>query len=343
MNDSAGGFDRRTRYVLFALAGILFLGVLPALSSAPARAQDPRVDRALERAGRLAKNRRTDAAFRELERAFRRAPTERRLVAALSSLALPDGPSTAAPQRSRERARVERLRALLETVPASAEDAVRRSVALSHASAIALLGNHRDAIDEIARAQHTYDPEASRVMRAIAALAIARDDLESAELALDTARRADGTDLALLVEIGRLALARGRPESAVIVFREALTRDPQSASVRRALAGAVLQSGDPSQAAALFRTLAEEEPSSARAHLDLSRALLEGRRYDRASRAARRALELDAADPEPAIVLGTALARLRRTADARAAFEEALRRRPGEPRAESALEALRTP
>jgi Flp pilus assembly protein TadD len=325
--------------------------LLAALSTPGVSAAQPRdrTERVLARAEALIARDRARAAERLLTRALNRSPTDPRLACRLASLWIPasaeEASSITPQQRARVIAAIEALRRADHRptgAPTPTPEAAAQACELARLErwGEAIVGDHRASIDELAERTDRLDPAAAQMLAELAALAVRRDDLASAEVAVLAARRAAPADPILIRELALVQLARGRATDAVALLRGWLTHDPHDRESRRHLGGALLQAGRPGEAMHAFAMLAADAPDDASLQLALATAALEAGQAARAERAARRAAELDPADADATLVHAATLLALDRREEAERAYRETLRRRPNDPRARAALESL---
>lgn len=212
----------------------------------------------------------------------------------------------------------------------------RRAAAVALAAALAL------AAGGILATVHRADAQADRVRTLVerAARAVRDRDLEAARRFVGEAARLAPTPDRLR-DLGAVELARGDTEAALRAFAEAARRAPDDLDAQRDHAGALLAAGRGAEAVRVLTDVRAACPEAPRCALDLARAALEAGRAELALAAAEDALGgSPAGDPEPAWLVGRARAALGDRDGARAAFREVLARRPGDPRATRALEAL---
>lgn len=207
---------------------------------------------------------------------------------------------------------------------------------------MAVGGDFAGAVDLLTRACGRLDARSSRVLRALARIAIEDSRLQLADAALDGARQCDSASVDPLWELAIVRLARGRPDEAVTFMREVVQRQPGNADALLDLAGALLAAGETASAVHLYADLANRCQDAVQCELNWARAALEARAFDVGIAAAERAqARTSERDPEPSLVLGSIHVARGATRDAEAAFREALRRAPGNPRAAEALRGLR--
>ncbi len=296
--------------------------------------------RAIRRAQQATERGRAGRGWSLLERAARRAADDDGRIPIALGAALPVDPVE--PDET-WRARAARARDLLETFLAAApEDPDADRAARLRSWALALAGDHEQAIERAAAAVGLQDRPASELLRRLATLAVVRGDLPAARRALLAAHRAMPQDNGVLSDLGAVELALGRPRAAMERFARILGRRPQDLEARRDLAGALVAAGRPEAAVEVLERAAERHPDAVDLWLELSHAAREAGDGAAAERAARAAIRhLEGSDGRGHTALGFALLELGRATDAGSAFEEALRRDPSEARARQGLSALR--
>jgi tetratricopeptide (TPR) repeat protein len=288
---------------------------------------------------------RTGRAVRTLRASLRRTPGEIRLVRRVADLTIPPAVSDALRSPSADvLADAAALVSAIEALVASDAQLDAESRAWCERTrrwARALAGEHGGAIDESARAAGLQDTASAAELVRLAALAIVRDDLASAERALEAAHRALPQDVAITADLATVHVARGRPDRAVPLYESALGRSPGDVDLVLDLAGARIASADVDGAIALLTRLASRA-EDVRADLALAQAYLTSGRASSAIEPARRALARSADDDaRAALTLGDALSATGSDAEAIAAYEEALRRAPRSARARAGIEAVR--
>lgn len=306
------------------------------LLSTPCAAQPDAVGRLLERAESLEERGRQRQAWRMRMRASERAePDDPRAAVALGRMLPVAGPIE--PPWDERAADVEaKLGRYIESV--NRPDAEARRL---HAWARALSGELSDGIARAIAAIGLQDRAGADGLRALAALAVAQEDLAAARTALEAAVRAFPQDNDILGDLGAVELAMGRPDDAAERFARILGRQPTDLAARRDLAGALVAAGRPDAALELLRAALRAHPDDADLRLETSYAALEAGAPQTAQTAAEAAIaHLEPNDPRGHVALGAALAAQRRRAPAIAAYREALRRAPNDARARRGLDAL---
>lgn len=135
-----------------------------------------------------------------------------------------------------------------------------------------------------------------------AELALARNDLQTAEAELQRALALDPQSTNAHIMLGRLYTSRGQPAAAAEQFRAAIQNQSTDPVVHRQLGEALLQIGNPAAATQSFQRAIELAPNSHEAYHGLATAHLAQGRLDAAAEAEQRALELAGGNYTLAIV-----------------------------------------
>lgn len=330
---------------------VLALGSLVAL--AHARAQEDaraatRMEAAAKRAERvLAESERelrrghVERAMKRLARGLSREPSPR-LALRYAELALPFSGALGADVDARVRL-AEPLHALLPRVDLSAiEREGARQLLLHGAYAALLVGDDEGGIVLLLQAGRLQDPATVAALRALAAVATRREQLELAEQLLAMARQYLPQDLELARELALVSLARGEGRAAVTLLEERFAVEPHASSARRDLAYALVAVGRADDALVLFSDVRDACMRNAGCALEAARSALEAGEPAQALDYARAVLaersELDAM-----FVIAEAHVQRGELEEAKHAYADVLRVQPDSVRAKLALEQLTSP
>jgi predicted Zn-dependent protease len=208
---------------------------------------------------------------------------------------------------------------------------------LRRAWAEAQLGLAEPAVQRI-MALGPPDAERVRWVRAVASIAIARDDLGTAERALAWVFACCAEDPHATTDLALLRIVRGKPREAVPLLQRRLAAAPDDLDTRRNLASALRAAGVPGEAHAVLEAARDACDAEDGCALDAARALLEMGDPNAASARLRSGRVSDRVQ----LWLLRADARLG-SGDLRGAeraYAEVLTLAPGHPRATEALKAL---
>lgn len=215
---------------------------------------------------------------------------------------------------------------------AEAEAAVLPLANAGNADALILLGRlYRTAgrLDEAERAlQRAFEVAPGRpdLHEERAAVALARNDLVTAEAALKQALRIDEGRTSAHITLGQLYAERlDQPEAAAEQLRAAARLEPDNANAQRWLGEALLQLGDPEAAASAFQRALDASPGDYVARHGLAQAFLAQDRLGQAAQEEQRALADSNGTFVPALIgMGNIAQRLGRFDEAQAHYTAAL-------------------
>lgn len=321
--------------------GLLLLGTLsPGSTRAETAHAERRTLAVLEAIDRDLQAGRRERARSRVESALARSG-DVRLAARYGELLLPfEAARGSASVRALEPAAVQLARAFTRLDETTADRATLRRARLHGAFALTIVGNYDDALALVYAAGELQDATTVACLRAIAAVAAQRGDLERAEQALAAARQYMLQDRAVMAELGAIQLARGKSREALTVLGERFAIEPSSLSARRDLAYALLASGRAADALSLLEAERDDCQRDPGCALEAARAALEADRPDRARAFAERRLALIAGDVDALFIVGDAYVREGSLEKARAAYAAVLRTQPESARAKQAIEQL---
>ncbi len=277
---------------------------------------------------------------RKLARVLERSPNDAGALVALVQLLAPADPERLSRAAS---AADDAAKKLLDVViRADAQGLAltpqqRHTLELRRAWAEAQLGHAEPAVQRI-MALGPPDAESVRWVRAVASVAIAREDLRAAEHALVRVFACCAEDPNAAVDLAMLRIARGKPREAIPLLQRRLAAVPDDLDARRNLASALRAAGVPAEAHALLEAARDACDAEDGCVLDAARALLE--MGDPAAASAR--LRSGRVSDRVQLWLLRADARLG-SGDLRGAeraYAEVLTLAPGHPRATEALKVL---
>ncbi len=332
-----------------AAIGICLLLGTSAMASATPSAASARRTAAnatlVTRAERLLARGRSGPAIALLRRAYARAPSlmlAHKLGAALwpEQGQMLDVKASAREQQSLSK-RAHELMQLVDALPLATgadEQAVLRELWRRRASAQAWLGDLSGAIASLQERGTRDDDESARGLRRVAALAVQRDDLIAAELALLTARNFSPAATELSTDLAAVLLAQGRADESIPLWQERLKRDQNDLDARRDLAGALLGAGRGAEALQLLEAARAACDAAKNCAIEAARVALELGEPRKAI--ARLTGHFHADYVEAQFVLADAHARLGEAERAREAYARILEQRPGNLRARDNLRAL---
>ena len=219
---------------------------------------------------------------------------------------------------------------------ASAEAGYREVVAANpgHVDALHFLGviayqrgEHREAVEWIARALSRYDgnvPAHTNLGKAYQALG----ELERAIACFRRALELAPDYFEAHLQLAQAHASRGDSGNALASYQAALARAPEDAALRNTLGNAFDDLGEPEQAVACFRSAIALQPDFADAHCDLGTALKSLNRLDEAAASYREALRLKPDHLHAHFNLGIVLRDRHRPDEAIACFKRAIELQP---------------
>lgn len=327
----------------WTLAVVCALGVA-LMCVQPVAAKSARLEVMLTRAQWLADRGQVDRAVVLLRRAMQLSPEAPTPVKQFAALALP-GPEDTRAWSPDARVIADALTVLraIDEVASRDDTSVgerAQSLADERVWATALAQNVTAAIDLWLRRDVLMDRDHAELGRALAALAVRRDDLEAAARALENAVAFNAEDPSLRTDLAAVELARGDARTAMLLFRDVAVANPNDLNAQRDLAGALLATGDALTATGLLRATTGCQQSCDCA-LELTRAALVANEVATAVTSASHALrQCNDDDPEPALWLANAEQAAGHLAQAKTAYRLAAQRDPQSARAEQGLRSI---
>jgi tetratricopeptide (TPR) repeat protein len=329
----------------FVLALALDVGAWGSASAQPSARVEARASArerseaaALQKAERLAARGKTDRAARELARSLRQSPSDALLVryAELAlPFALPEG-------EAQEKALRESAELFATTLMRRAEheETLPPALALSAAWAEALRDEFASSQGLIARYARADDARTLLCLRAVAALALRRQQPAVARAVLTLARSFAPSDPELASELGMVALAQGDTQSALTALAERFAQDPSSLLARRDFAYALSAAGRPAEGYALLGVAIGACGHDASCQLERARWAFEAGMLGEALAAARVLLEREPEHLDGLFLAADALLAQGELDQARLMYQTILRIAPGNLRATNALSGL---
>lgn len=150
-----------------------------------------------------------------------------------------------------------------------------------------------DLAQQVLERAQTAAPTDAAVYEELAALALAKDEVQVAEVQLQRALQLDPQLSSAHITLGQLYASRlGQPGAAAAQFQAAVENNSADPLVHRQLGEVLLQAGNPQAATESFRNAIELNETSHEAYHGLAMAYLAQQRYDLATQAEQRALDL---------------------------------------------------
>lgn len=120
-----------------------------------------------------------------------------------------------------------------------------------------------DEAEAQARSAIALDPANTSTHLVLYSIYVGRDDLESAQAALDAAREQDPHDRDVLEQVAWLASRKGKPEEAIPAYEAMTAADPGDVEAWVALGGLYAGEGLMEQSEAAYRKVVELDPTNA--------------------------------------------------------------------------------
>jgi tetratricopeptide (TPR) repeat protein len=251
-------------------------------------------------------------------------------------------PFVVAADEASAKAQREAARVFLDALARQPEtsEALPPELAYAAAWAEALAGDFVASQALIVRYARADDARTLPCLRAVAALALHREQPQVARAVLTLARGFSPSDPELLSEIGLVAMSDGDPQAALSALAERFALDPSSLLARRDLSFALSSVGRPAEAFLLLGVVAGPCGNDPGCLLERARWAFEAGMLAEALAASRLLLEREPEHLDGLFLYADALLAQGELAQARLIYQSILRIAPGNLRAQNALSGL---